>query len=184
MAWALVFFFGFESMTFYATATWLPTILTTKDFALNEAALALAVAGLVGSLIGLLAPHYIERILDKRLILALVSALTAFSLVMISLQSGAIIFLWLCLANIGVSIAFPVALLLCSTKTDSPEATRNLSTMMQSVGYLISSTGPIFMAKLFESSGSWNYALHGAVVLCLLQLVMGLIVGKPNKITQ
>lgn len=182
LAWALVFFFGLESMSFYATATWLPTILTTKDFTLTQAAVSVSISGLVGSFVGLAVPHYVGKVEDQRLILVAISALSGFSFFMMTLQSGAIIFLWLCLSNIGISIAFPVALLLCSAKSDSPEATRNLSTMMQSLGYVISASGPFFMGALYESSKNWDIALYGIVGVIILQLAMGMIVGRPSQI--
>ena len=182
MAWALVFFFGFESMTFYATATWFPTLLTEKEFSLTQAAIAVSISGLIGSMVGLAAPHYISKVRDQRLILALVSIGTAASFLMISLQSGAAVILWLCLSNIGISIAFPMALLLSSAKAESPEETRTLSTMMQSIGYVLSATGPFFMGKVFEISGSWNTALHAIAAVCVLQMLMGLFIGKPGYI--
>ena len=182
MAWALVFFFGFESMTFYATATWFPTLLTEKEFSLTQAAVAVSISGLIGSMVGLAAPHYISKVRDQRLILALVSIGTAASFLMISLQSGAAVILWLCLSNIGISIAFPMALLLSGTKAVNAEDTRTLSTMMQSIGYVLSATGPFLMGKVFELSGSWNSALHAVVVVCILQMAMALIIGKPGQI--
>jgi len=181
-AWALVLFFGFESMTFYATATWLPTLLTEKNFTLAQAALAVSLSGLIGSLVGLTAPHYISKLTDQRLVLAAISILSAISFFMISLQSGSILLLWLILSNVGISIAFPMALLLSSTKTVSPEDTRILSTMMQSIGYILSASGPFLMGKVFEISASWNVALIAVAVVCILQMFMALIVGKPGNI--
>lgn len=182
VAWALVFFFGIESMVYYATATWLPTILLVKDFSLRGGALAVSLSGLVGSLVGLTVPHYVGKYADKRFFLVAASLLTAFSFLMLSQQTGSIVFLWLCLSNIGISICFPLSLMLAGTKTNSPEATRNMSTMMQSIGYVLSASGPALLGLFYESFGSWNTALLGIVALTMLQLVMGWIVGKPTLI--
>jgi CP family cyanate transporter-like MFS transporter len=182
IAWALVFFFGFESMTFYATATWFPSLLITKDFTLSHAALAVSISGVIGSAVGLAAPHYLSMIEDKRLVLTIIALMSGVSFFMFTVQSGAILFLWLCTSNIGISIAFPTALLLCGVKSDSPEATRNMSTMMQSLGYIVSACGPVLMGSLYESSNSWNVAMYGVVAMSSMQLLMGLVVGKPSKI--
>jgi len=182
IAWALVLFFGFESMTFYATATWMPTLLTEKDFTLTQAALAVSLSGFIGSSVGLAAPHYISKVRDQRLILGAISIFTAVTFALIGLQSGPILILWLCLSNIGISIAFPMALLLSGTKAISYEDTRTLSTMMQSIGYVLSASGPFLMGKVYEVSGSWNIALYFIAVVSLLQMAMGLIVGKPGTI--
>ena len=182
IAWALVFFFGLESMTFYATATWFPTILTTKNFTLSSAAIALSLSGIIGSAVGVIFPHYFEKSGSQRTILILTSLFTAFSFFMVTVQTGWVIFIWLSLSNIGISIAFPLALMMAGLKSNSPEATRNLSTMMQAFGYSLSATGPYFMAKLHDISNSWDIAMYGVVVICLLQAGASYIVGKPSKI--
>ena len=182
IAWALVFFFGLESMAFYGTATWFPTLLTTKGFTLREAAVAVSISGIIGSAVSIAVPHYVEGLKDPRWAIVLVSAVMTLGFFMITVQEGAILLLWLTISNIGISIVFPIALLLYGAKSDSPEATRNLSTMVQSLAYILSSTGPLFMGTLHDHFNSWDAAMHGVVVLCLLQLVTGWIVGKPSKI--
>lgn len=182
IAWGLVFFFGIESMTFYGSASWLPTILTTKEFSLSGAGAAIAFSGLLGSAVGLFFPHWISKFKDQRLLLAGVSILTGFSFFMMTINEGKILILWLCLSNIGISMAFPACLLLCSIKASTPEMVRSLSTMMQSIGYIISATGPFYVSAFFHISGSWNTALHAIVFLSVLQLLVTLYVGKPNKV--
>jgi CP family cyanate transporter-like MFS transporter len=181
-AWGLVLFFGIESMTFYGSASWLPTILTTKDFSLSGAGAAIAFSGLLGSAVGLFFPHWISKFKDQRLLLAGVSILIGFSFFMMTIQEGKILILWLCLSNIGISMAFPACLLLCSIKATTPEMTRTLSTMMQSIGYIISATGPIYVSTVFHFSGDWNTALYAIALLSGLQLLVTLYVGRPNFI--
>lgn len=183
IAWGLVLFFGLESMTFYGSASWLPTILTTKGFTLGGAGAAIALSGILGSAVGLFFPHWVSKFMDQRLILAAVSVLTGFSFFMMTVQDGAILILWLCLSNIGISMAFPACLLLCSIKSTTPEMTRTLSTMMQSIGYIISATGPFYVSSFFHFSGNWNTALYAIAFLSGLQLLVTLYVGKPSKVS-
>lgn len=182
IAWALVFFFGLESMAFYGTATWFPTLLTTKGFTLRDAAIAISISGLIGSGVSIAVPHYVEKLEDPRMAIVLVSAIMTLGFFMITVQEGQILLLWLTISNIGISIVFPIALLLYGAKSDSPEATRNLSTMVQSLAYVLSSTGPLFMGILHDRFNSWDAAMYGVVALCVLQLITGWIVGKPSKI--
>ncbi|MFM8621493.1 MAG: CynX/NimT family MFS transporter [Candidatus Nanopelagicaceae bacterium] len=182
IAWALVFFFGLESMAFYGTATWFPTLLTTKGFTLRDAAIAISISGLIGSGVSIAVPHYVEKLKDPRIAIVLVSAIMTLGFFMITVQEGQILLLWLTISNIGISIVFPIALLLYGAKYDSPEATRNLSTMVQSLAYVLSATGPLFMGVLHDRFNSWDAAMYGVVGLCILQLITGWIVGKPSKI--
>jgi CP family cyanate transporter-like MFS transporter len=182
IAWALVFFFGLESMAFYGTATWFPTLLTTKGFTLRDAAVAISISGLIGSGVSIAVPYYVEKLKDPRMAIVLVSAIMTLGFFMITVQEGQILLLWLTISNIGISIVFPIALLLYGAKSDSPEATRNLSTMVQSLAYVLSATGPLFMGVLHDRFNSWDAAMYGVVALCILQLITGWIVGKPSKI--
>jgi len=108
--------------------------------------------------------------------------LTGVSFFMITVQVGKVLYIWLTLSNIGISIIFPIVLMQSSFKSETPEATRNLSTMFQSLGYLLSATGPFVLGKAYDLTGSWDHAMYVIVVLTLIQLFFGIIVGKPNKI--
>lgn len=184
IAWGLVLFFGLESMTFYGSASWLPTILTTKGFSLSGAGAAIAFSGLLGSAVGLFFPHWISKFTDQRLLLAGVSMMTGISFFMMTIQDGAILIIWLCLSNIGISMAFPACLLLCTMKASSPEMVRSLSTMMQSFGYIISATGPLYVSTFFHISEDWNTALYAIVFLIALQLLVTLYVGRAKKVSE
>ena len=182
VAWALVLFFGFESLTFYATATWFPTLLTTKGFTLSHAAIAVSVTGLLGSTVGLFAPSFVAKFQDRRLVLAIITGMAVLGFFMIGLQSGMKLIVWMALSNISLSCVFPVVLLLTGDKSNSAEQTRNLSTMMQSVGYAISAFGPFIMGQIFELSNSWNIAMFAMSGFSLAQLLAGLIASRPGKI--
>ena len=182
IAWALVAFFGFESMTFYATATWFPTLLTTKGFTLSAAALAVSISGVIGSLIGLMVPHYIQKLHDKRLVFASITAMSMIGFAMVALQTGHILFIWLTLSNIGLSCVFPIVLMLTGEKSNSPEETRSLSTMMQSIGYAVAAFGPFLMGQIYEFSNSWNVAMLAMASASFLQMVAGIIAAKPRKV--
>ena len=182
IAWALVAFFGLQSVLFYATATWLPTILMTKGFTLSQGAFYISVTGILGSLVSLTVPHYLGRVQDKRLILISLAILQIISYLMMINQRGHILFLWLLVTNIGMSIQFPVGLMLAGVKTKSVADTRLLSTMMQSIGYLIAALGPTYMGSIFDLTKSWNWALDGIILVCVIQAFVSLIVGRNTTI--
>jgi CP family cyanate transporter-like MFS transporter len=103
---------------------------------------------------------------------------------MMTVHQGSVLIIWLCLSNIGISMAFPACLLLTSIKAQTPEMTRTLSTMMQSIGYVISAAGPFYVSSFFESSGDWNIALYAIVAITVAQLLVTLVVGRPSTIQE
>lgn len=181
-AWGISIFFALQSMLFYGTASWFPTILESKGLALNTAGYFLAITGFIGSIVGLSAPHFISRIEDKRKILALVSLGITASFTGIVFSSGWHLFIWLAFMNTGLSIVFPTSLLLTVTRGSSPENTRSLSIMSQSFGYLLAAIAPVIFGLVFDITNNWNYALGIPVALSLVMAVNSFSAGAPKKI--
>lgn len=181
-AWAITLFFGFLNMIHYASATWLPTILLSKDFTLNQASATVAVATLVGSLLSLAVPHYASRSNDLRAVLMLFSLMLALSYLAISMDTGWRLVLWVITANIGVYVTFSLALFLVIFRGADAEKTKFLSIMMQSIGYLLATTSPLILGFIFAATDNWNTSLLFLVGLSILQVGIATTAGRREKI--
>jgi CP family cyanate transporter-like MFS transporter len=181
-AWSITLFFGLLNMIHYASATWLPTILLTKGFTLNRAGVLVALATLIGSLLSLAVPHYASKQKDFRLVLVVFSIFLAVSYFAISVDSGARLWLWVILGNIGVYVTFSTALFLVVFRAADATKTKSLSIMMQSVGYIMATVSPIVLGRLFDITGNWNRALYFIIVLAALQVIVALKAGSREKI--
>ena len=181
-AWSIAIFFGLQSMLFYGTATWLPTILVSKGFSLSHAGLAVSLTGLAGSLIGIVAPHYSSQLKNIRILLFLLGLMISLSFAAVIFDSGNRLVIWLLISNIGLSITFPLSLLLTVTKSVEAGETRSLSIMAQSIGYLMAAFSPGIVGAIFDSTLSWNWALVAPIVLGVALGIVGYFAGKPEKI--
>jgi CP family cyanate transporter-like MFS transporter len=181
-AWAITLFFGFLNMIHYASATWLPTILLSKDFTLNQASATVAVATLVGSLLSLAVPHYASRSNDLRAVLMLFSLMLALSYLAISMDTGWRLVLWVITANIGVYVTFSLALFLVIFRGADAEKTKFLSIMMQSIGYLLATSSPLILGFIFGATDNWNTSLLFLVGLSILQVGIATTAGRREKI--
>jgi len=52
--------------------------------------------------------------------------------------------------------------------------------MAQSVGYLLSATGPWGAGLLFAATGSWDYPLLAVIAVGAVQLVQSLFAGRDR----
>lgn len=181
-AWSIAIFFGLQSMLFYGTATWFPTIFVSKGFTLSHAGYLVSITGLVGSIIGIAAPHYASKISDLRPLLLGISALVVVSFTGLIFDSGWHLIIWLTLANICMSATFPIAMLLTVTRSADPAETRSLSIMSQSIGYVMAATAPGLLGLVFDASGNWNLALAIPAGIGVLLGGVALIAGRPEKI--
>ena len=181
-AWSIALFFGLQSMLYYGTATWLPTILVSKGFTLSYAGFAVAITGLIGSVIGIVVPHYSSKLRDLKILLTLVGAVVTLSVVAIILDHGWRLTIWLLIINIGLSITFPLSLLLNVTRSVEAGETRSLSIMAQSIGYLMAAFSPGIVGAIFDATLNWNIALIFPVILGIMLGAVGYFAGKPEKI--
>ena len=181
--WSLVFYFGIQSAIFYATITWLPTILNAKGISLATAAIAVSVSGLIGSLFGLALPMLTRSRSDLRNLLTFVAVITAVPYLALTFVHGTALLAWMCVSSIGSALSFPLSLYFVVLKSSDHEKTREISTMMQSVGYLIAAGGPALLGYLNDWSGTWNTALYAVSIMCVIQLLVGLNIGKPKLIS-
>lgn len=181
-AWSIAIFFGIQSMLFYGTATWLPTILVSKGWSLSNAGFIVSVTGLLGSVIGIIVPHYSSKLRDLRILLLVVGGLVTISFMGMIFDQGWRLVIWLLIANIGLSVSFPLALLLTVTRSVEAGETRSLSIMAQAVGYLMAAFAPGIVGGIFDATLNWNIALIVPVVLGLFLGATGYFAGNPEKI--
>ncbi len=181
-AWSIAIFFGLQSMLFYGTATWLPTILVSKGFSLSNAGYAVSITGLLGSVIGIVAPHYSSKLRNLRVFLAITGAIISISFGFLIIDHGWRLIIWLLISNIGLSITFPLSLLLTVTRSVEAGETRSLSIMAQSVGYLMAAFAPGIVGAIYDSTQNWGVALIFPVILGILLGAVGYFAGKPEKI--
>lgn len=174
--------FGLQSMLFYGTATWLPTILVSKGFTLNNAGFIVSITGLLGSLIGIAVPHYSSKLRDLRILLAIVGLVISISFAALIFDHGWHLIIWLLISNIGLSISFPLSLLLTVTRSVEAGETRSLSIMAQSVGYLMAAFAPGIVGAIYDTTQDWNIALLIPIALAIVMGGVGYFAGRPEKI--
>jgi len=181
-AWSIAIFFGIQAFVGYGTVTWFPTIFISKGFSSNDAGYALAVAGLIGSLMSLAAPHYALKFNNLRASLIGLSFMLVLGLIGVIVDHGWHLIIWLILVNVALSVIFPLSLMLAVTRGGGAEETRSLSIMSQSVGYGIAFFGPGIVGATFDLTNDWNTALILPIVFSLLLAVMGYFAGAPERI--
>jgi CP family cyanate transporter-like MFS transporter len=181
-AWSIAVFFGLQSMLFYGTATWLPTILVSKGYSLSNAGLAVSITGFMGSAIGIAAPHYASKLKNMRGFLFLMGLMISLSFAAVIIDSGPRLVIWLLISNIGLSVTFPLSLLLTVTRSIDAGETRSLSIMAQSIGYLMAAFSPGIVGAIFDATLSWRSALIVPVVLGIVLGLVGFFAGKSEKI--
>ncbi len=181
VAWQVTGFMGLQSLVFYVTVAWYPTML--RDVGMTAEAsswlLTLYQAAALGGGLGM--PLLIRHSTDQRLLAAatgLCSMLGTLGM-LFAPQWGVV---WMVLLGLGTGPALILALSFMGLRAADPRAAGALSLMAQSLGYLLAAIGPVSFGFVHEFTGGWLLPMlllagaGGAMVVC------GLGAGRPVRV--
>jgi CP family cyanate transporter-like MFS transporter len=178
LAWQVTLFMGLQSLTYYATLSWFPTMFRDRGVSAVHAGDLLALMNLGNAVTCLLIPVLAQRAADQRKLAAASMMATAIGLAgavfgPAGLAAGSILLLGLGQgATLGLAIFYTMA------RAPDPVTAASLSAFAQGGGYLIASTGPLVIGFLHAATGGW--IVPGLVLLGLvaLQLITGWLAGR------
>lgn len=173
LAWSVTVFMGLQSLAFYATLSWLPTIL--EDHGMSQAAAGWVLSY---SFFPAMAAAFATPVIQRRVGWqpALVLACVAFwGTAYVGLIAGPADapYIWGTLLGIGQGVALALGLGFIVARAPDSHLTAHLSTMAQGVGYLIAAAGPFLLGALHAMAGGWTVPL----LLLLANLVPLTIAG-------
>jgi MFS transporter, CP family, cyanate transporter len=178
VAWAVTLLFAMQGVAAYVVMSWLPTIYIDAGFSHRDAGLLLALSILVGVPVFLVAPSIATRLRSQGHLIAVLSLLMAAGFLGLWLAPVAGAWLWAVLLGVGGGI-FPIVLTLFSLRTADSAGTAALSSMGQSVGYLLAAPGPMVIGLMRDATGSWAVPLAVLTVSAVLQIAAGYVAGRP-----
>ncbi|HEY2650560.1 MAG TPA: MFS transporter [Solirubrobacteraceae bacterium] len=182
IAWALTLFFGLQSAGFYAALAWLPSIFRSHGASDAKAGVLLGVSLVVGIASSLTVPALATRARDQRaLVLVFVlSAVLGWLGILLAPMSAP--YLWVVLLGLGQNSLFPLALTMIVLRGGTVANTAALSTLVQSVGYLLAAFAPLWIGALHDATGSWTTPVIVLIVLLVPQTLTGLVAGRRGTV--
>jgi MFS transporter, CP family, cyanate transporter len=185
VTWFVTLFFGFQSLSFYAMLTWLPTMLRDEAGLTATASGALVAVGTaLGAPAALVIPGLAARSSGQGWWVLGISATIGVAIVGLLVAPAAAPWLWALLYGLGTTAAFPLAMVLMLLRTRNVAQTGQLSAAAQSVGYLLAATGPLGIGLLHGATGEWRVALGVLLVVLTAQTVVGLGAARPRFVTE
>ena len=183
LAWQVTLFFALQSGGFYATLAWLPDIFRSHGASDARAGFLLSLSIVVGLLTSTTVPGLATRMGDQRRLVAVCCVVWAAGLTGILVAPMSAPYLWVVLLGLGQNSIFPLALMLIVLRGGSVATTEGLSTLAQSVGYMIAAIFPLAVGALHGAARSWTPSLILLLVLLAPQLAFGLAAGRDRRLT-
>lgn len=182
LVWKLALYMGLQSVAFYVILAWLPAILIDRGLDASYAGWMLSLSQATGILGAILIPIWAGTRKDQRLVIVLLTVLEIIGLIGLMLPGVALVELWVGLIGLVLGGTFGLALLLIVLRSSDAETAAELSGIVQSIGYFIAAAGPFVVGAIYELTEIWNYALALLVIVAVLKLIMGIGVGKDQKV--
>jgi CP family cyanate transporter-like MFS transporter len=183
LAWQVTLFFAVQSGGFYATLAWLPTIFRSHGASEAHAGVLLSLTMVVGVLTALTLPGLAGRLRDQRSLVFGCCLLMALGWIGILVAPMSAPYLWVVFLGLGQNGAFPLALMLIVLRGGSVASTERLSTLAQSVGYVLAAFAPVAVGAIHAAAHSWTPAVILLLALVAPQLLFGLGAGRDRQVT-
>lgn len=179
LTWALAATFATSSTMAYVSFAWLPSVFI--DIAGVDAATAgllLSLFAAIGLPASLLVPVLVVRMQATRPIVLVGSIGGLIGLAgLILAPAPALLWLWAVLFGLN-GVLFPLALVLISIRSRTPEGAVLLSSFVQSVGYTLAAVFPVLFGMLHTATGGWTWSLLLLALVLIAVIPFGMVAGR------
>ncbi|MGH9067769.1 MAG: CynX/NimT family MFS transporter [Acidimicrobiales bacterium] len=182
LAWQVTAFMGTQSLVYYAVLSWLPAIYQSHGLSPARAGLMLSINNLAGIPTALVAPFVASRSRDQRAAVAVATGLCAIGLLGLLLLPTTVTAVWPAVLGLGQGAAIGLALLFLVLRASDGDASASLSSMAQTVGYLLAAGGPLAVGLLHGAVGGWGTPLILLLVLTALEAAVGLAAARRRTV--
>ncbi len=184
--WAIIIFGGLQSLLFYTSMTWLPTIAISAGLSNKDAALLASIFSLISIPFSMTVPSLTTHLSDghRRIMLAIISIAGMMGIAMLLYPTNNFLY-WLVvhlLIGTACSALFPYLMVCFSLKTSSPEKTAQLSGLAQTGGYILAAFGPTLFGYSFELFQSWIPAVLALLAIDIIMTISLFMVDRADKI--
>jgi MFS transporter, CP family, cyanate transporter len=178
LAWQVTAFMGLQSLTYYATLSWFPTMLRERGVSAVHAGDLLALMNFGNAVTCLLIPVLAHRATDQRRLAVVAVAATGVGIAGAVFGPAALAPEFIAVLGLGQGATLGLAIFYTMARAPDPATAASLSAFAQGVGYLLASAGPLTIGFLHDATGSWT--LPGAVLLAVAvaELVAGWLGGR------
>jgi MFS transporter, CP family, cyanate transporter len=182
LAWQVTAFMGLQSLIYYATVSWLPELFRDRGETAAAAGTLLAVMGLGNLLTSLSVPVLAQRVTDQRVLVVPVVGVTAGGLagtLWAPLGSAAA---WMLVLGAAQGAGLGLAIYFTMARAPDPATAASLSSLAQSVGYLVAAAGPLAVGFLRAATGGWTVPVTVLLLICGAEMAVGLFAGRPKML--
>jgi MFS transporter, CP family, cyanate transporter len=184
LAWNVTLFMGLQSVIFYTTLSWLPSILESDGLSRAQAGAVLSFSFFPAMLASFATPMIQRRLRRQSLLVSAAAGgfLAAF-IGLIAAPTGAP-YLWAALLGLSQGVTLTLSLGFIVARAPDTHHASHLSTMAQGVGYLIAAAGPFLFGALHEITSSWTSPIFLLVAVLVPMTIVGFAASREGHVLE
>ncbi|SFC38712.1 MFS transporter, CP family, cyanate transporter [Nocardioides terrae] len=174
---AMIFFFGLQSLQAYVVFGWFATLWRDAGFSAAEAGLLVGLLAAVSIPLSLWAPAALARSARPRSILLFFMLCYPVGYLALLIAPHGLAVPAALLIGTG-AVTFPLVLVMINMRSRTPAGTAALSSVTQSLGYLIAGVGPFAIGLLHHRTDGWTWPLWVLIAVCVPQTIVGMLCSR------
>jgi CP family cyanate transporter-like MFS transporter len=183
LAWQVMLFMGLQSLAYYATLSWFPTIFRGRGLTAAYAGTLLALMNAGNGATALVVPVLAHRTGDQRVLTAVSVAVSAAGLAGAGFGPTGLAPEFMLLLGFGQGACLALGIYYTMARAADPVIAASLSAFAQGAGYLIASTGPLLIGLLHSATGGWTVPLTVLLGVAVLQVISGCLAGRDQTVS-
>lgn len=183
LAWQVTLFMGLQSALAYCVFGWLAPILRERGLDPVDAGLVVSVSVLVQTASCLIAPTIAVRGRDQRAINVVLLGLAVIGLLGCLYAPLWSVWLWAVIQGMGQGSLIAVAMTVIVLRSPDPHVAAQLSSMAQTVGYMLAAAGPLLVGAIHGATGSFAATGILFVALGVGAATAGLGAGRARHVS-
>jgi MFS transporter, CP family, cyanate transporter len=182
LAWQVACYMGLQSLVFYSTLSWLPTLFRDRGASPARAGVLISIMSLGGVITALVVPMLAHRTPDQRKLVvpaALLSGIGIAAALYAPLGTEAV---WMFLLGFAQGASLGLAIFFTMARAATPAIAASLSALAQSAGYLVAAAGPLVVGFLHTATGEWRVPIFLLLAVTAAQLAAGYFASRSRII--
>jgi CP family cyanate transporter-like MFS transporter len=182
LAWQVTLFMGLQSLSYYATLSWFPTMFRERGVSAAHAGDLLALMNFGNAVTALLIPVLAHRAIDQRRLVVWSMLATAGGIAGAIFGPPSLAAAFILLLGLGQGATLGLGIFYTMARAAEPATAASLSAFAQGVGYLIASAGPLAIGFLHDATGGWTVPGLVLLAVAVLQLITGWLAGRARTV--
>jgi CP family cyanate transporter-like MFS transporter len=178
VAWSLTAFMGLQSLMAYSMIAWLPTIFRDRGVDARDAGLLLTALSVSSVLTALTVPSLATRLGNQSALAVAVTLPTCVGLLGIVSSADSWALVWAVLLGLGQGGQLSLALTLMNLRASNARDAASLSSMAQTVGYVLAAAGPLVCGAVHSATQRWEPSIVFLLVVTIPMAAAGAVAGR------